>query len=429
MSAFAMKLSLVVPLAVFALAGCSAGDTSASMEATTTNDQRLLDFVSYPDTDEKLLDVTVKLDARAAKNIIAARNGADRVYPSSDDAPFTSVAQLDAIAYVGSATISKLEAYAVTHPAPSGEAVEGVTFSGWQAQAVVWGVNHASVDELDGFLDARAAKALVAGAPYASVAKMGPISYVGPSALGTLRDHAAAWWTASKGFVLDETTRANEAELLKEQLAEDEGFVEILEDIGGSNSEGVTIITALESQIDKLTKPLVGKTYSDQGAAIAAVDAAAPVKSLTKTGKWAYLESIGLVPPSSMACIASFESTVMPKLGNLLFLSESDRPFDVVTFTGQGTKAPTASSVLALVNAPTGSTASLRNVSDYYAAFEADDSAAIAVQTEFGALTDVVYVAVFAPPNSPNKALVDVYLVGRTSCGDLVGLHSIAVET
>jgi hypothetical protein len=68
-------------------------------------------------------------------------------------------------------------------------------------------------------------------------------------------------------------------------------------------------------------------------------------------------------------------------------------------------------------------------VSDFYGDLESDDVAATAVETEFGTLTDVVYVAVFAPPDSENTALVDVYLVGRTSCGDLVALHSISVET
>jgi hypothetical protein len=424
-----MKLSLVVPFAVLALAGCSAGDTSSGTEATTTSERRLLDFVNYPDTSEQLLDATVKLDARAAKNIVAARNGADGVYPSADDAPFKSTAELDAITYVGSATLAKLQAYAIAHPAPSSETVEGVTFSGWQSVAVVWGVNHSTSSELDAILDARAAKSLAAGAPFTTVAKMGPLAYVGPSALAALRDHAAAWWTASKGFTLDETTRANEAELLKESLT-DEGFVEdVIQPLAGNNSEGVAIVQALENEIDVLTKPLVGKSYADQNAAIAAIDAAAPVKQLTKSGLWSYLESIGVKPPSQMACVASFESTIIPKLGNLLFMSESDRPFDVVTFVGQGTQAPTAASVLALVNAQTGSTSALRSVSDFYADLENDANAATAVQTEFGTLKDVIYVAVFKPSTSIDKSLVDVYLVGRTSCGDLVALHSISVET
>jgi hypothetical protein len=44
-------------------------------------------------------------------------------------------------------------------------------------------------------------------------------------------------------------------------------------------------------------------------------------------------------------------------------------------------------------------------------------------------LTDVVYVAVHAPASSPDRAQVQVYLLGRTRCGDLVGIHSISIET
>jgi len=41
----------------------------------------------------------------------------------------------------------------------------------------------------------------------------------------------------------------------------------------------------------------------------------------------------------------------------------------------------------------------------------------------------VIYVAAHAPAGSPDQAEVNVYLVGRTSCGDLVGPHAIAIET
>jgi hypothetical protein len=231
--------------------------------------------------------------------------------------------------------------------------------------------------------------------------------------------------SSATGIALGASTRADEAELLKEQLAEDEGFTEILTDLAGSGADGVAILAALEKEIDTLTVPLVGTTYADTDAARTAIDAAAPVKNQTKWGKWSYLESIGVTPPSAMKCVAGFEATIMPDLGSLLFMSESDRPFDVVAFAGQGAQAPTASSVLALVNAPSSYTAQVRATDNYYAAFEADDVATAAVKAWFEQnLTDVTYVAVLG-----NGALVDVYLVGRTSCGDLVGLHSISVET
>ena len=449
---FSLKLSLLAASLAVAGAACAAPPSSAdpSSEASSSvtagassatispaDAQRILDLVNYPDTGVSLLDVTVKLDARAAKNIVAARDGADGVCPSADDVPFASLSALDAVPYVGSSALSNLQAYAAAHPAPAGEAVEGVTFSGWQSFAVVWGVNRATQAQLDAFLDSRAAKSLVAGRPFTKVAQMGPMAYVGEKALTALRDHAQGWWTASKapGFVLDAATAADDAEMLKESLAEDEGFTEYLMQLGDGRDESMVILQALQKEIDVLVAPLVGTTYSDADAAEAAVDAAAPVKERTKSGGWAYLESIGVMPPAALACVASFEIAVNPYLGDLLFMSESDRPFDVVDYPGAGGSAPTASSVLALVGAPDGSTAQLRNVDDYFAAFEpssstANPSAATEVRDAFSShLTDVVYVAVFAPPGSADTSLVDVYLVGRTSCGDLVGLHAIAVET
>lgn len=419
-----------------------AGGTIDSASIPAADAASILALVNYPDTDDALLDVTIGLDSRAAKNIVTARNGADGACPSADDAPFASLTALDAVPYVGSSALSKLQAYATAHPAPKGETVEGVAFSGWQSVAVVWGVNHSTAAQLDAFLDSRAAKALAAGAPFASVAQMGPLSYVGEAALKALRDHAQGWWTASmtSAFVLDAATLAADAEMLKESLAEDEGFTEkTLIPLAGDKNDSVAILQALEKQIDVLTAPLLGTTYADADAAQAAVDAAAPVKNLTKSGGWSYLESIGVKPPAAMACVASFEVSVIPHLGDLLFMSESDRPLDVVFFEGQGGSAPTAASVLALLDATVGvtpgSTTETRDPSNYYVDFEpssgtADPNAAAAVQAAIAAqLTDVIYVAVIPPLGSPNQALVDVYLVGRTSCGDLVGLHAVSVET
>lgn len=154
----------------------------------------LLAVVNYPGTDQATLDDDAGLDSRAAANIIAYRNGPDGICPSSDDVTFTDIGELDAIPYVGDTAFAKLEAYAAAHPAPTAETVEGVYFSGWQAQTVVWAVNHLEYDALDAVLDSRAADGLFAGGPFTSVTEMGPVSYVGPTALGSLRDAATDWW-------------------------------------------------------------------------------------------------------------------------------------------------------------------------------------------------------------------------------------------
>jgi DNA uptake protein ComE-like DNA-binding protein len=82
-------------------------------------------------------------------------------------------------------------------PAPGTTAtvVEGVEFSAEQVVAVVWGVNHASLTELenDVGLSNQASDNLVASAPYASMEEIAYVAYVGPAMLGHLRDHAEVW--------------------------------------------------------------------------------------------------------------------------------------------------------------------------------------------------------------------------------------------
>lgn len=338
-----MNRLLVLPLVL--VAACSgavgAGDaiSESSLTLPATDAARVLAFVNYPGTDVDVLDHAVGLDARAAANIAAQRNGADGVTPSADDRPFTTIAQLDAVPFVGDSALGKLQAYSEAHPAPAAETVEGVQLAGWQSQAVVWGVNQASLADLDALLDRRAAQGLVATRPFSTVAAMGPVPYVGPSALGHLLAQAPAWWAAMR---------------------------------------------SLAGTVD---------------------------------------------------CVGSFADAVNPYLPDLLFLSESDRPIDVVSFPGAGTAAPTAASLVALVQPEAGSTTETRDPSDFYVDFEAasstaDPNAGADVQAAIAAqLTDVVYIAIIPPIGGPNQAEVDVYLVGRTACGDLVGLHAISIET
>jgi hypothetical protein len=155
----------------------------------------VLDLVNDPATDVALLDDAVRLDSRAAKNIIAHRNGPDGLFPSADDDLFDTLAELDAVPYVGDWALEQLRAWAIAHAPPPPELVEGVDFTSEQVAAVVWGVNQASVYELDiqVGLDRRAAENLVASAPYATVTAIGQIAYVGTSALNALRAHTDNW--------------------------------------------------------------------------------------------------------------------------------------------------------------------------------------------------------------------------------------------
>jgi DNA uptake protein ComE-like DNA-binding protein len=144
------------------------------------------------------LDDDAGLDSRAAENIVARRDGADGAPGTADDRLYTSLAELDAVAYVGESALAKLLAYAeslglVTEPAGGDAALLAL-------------VNSASVTllDLDVGLDARAAENIVAhrdGADgvagsadddwFDDVAELDAVAYVGEAAIAKLRSYAA----------------------------------------------------------------------------------------------------------------------------------------------------------------------------------------------------------------------------------------------
>jgi len=191
-------LVLAVGLGACALDGASQSESGAeSLDGPAS--ARVLALVNYPGTDVEVLDVKVGLDKRAAQQIVQRRDGADGMPVTGDDKPFATIADLDAVPYVGAASLSKLDAYAIAHPPPASETVEGVPFLGWQVEAVVWGVNGAKdATELKSNLGLTisAASSLIAARPFSTVAQIGAAKYIGSSALFMLRNYAMQWWHA-----------------------------------------------------------------------------------------------------------------------------------------------------------------------------------------------------------------------------------------
>jgi DNA uptake protein ComE-like DNA-binding protein len=419
-----MTMNRTLALTALFLAACGgAGDltggSSAALQLPPADAARVLAFVNYPGTDVAVLDEQVGLDSRAAQNIVTRRDGADGVTPSADDVPFATLADLDAISYVGDAALQKLQAYSLANPAPAGETVEGVSFAGWESQAVVYGVNLSSPTDLDALLDSRAVAGLVARRPFTSVTAMGPVSYVGASALEKLRVEAPAWWAALRGAAglagtFDSVTFDDATAKVALAIADQATSAEL-------TGHGVTATPA--------ARILAGRPFTT----LAQVAALSGVGTATMNALHAYAASGQWSAPAD--CVASFENAVGPYLPDLLFLSESDRPFDLVSFPGQGTTAPTGASLLVLLGEPAGVTAESRDPNNYYVDFEpsgagSTPNAGALVQAAIAAqLTDVIYIAVHQPAGSLYQADVDVYLVGRTACGDLVGLHAISIET
>ncbi len=157
----------------------------ASAVYSAPEEYGVLSFLNGPSATFAVLDVDVGLDRRAAQNIV------DHVQADALD----TVAELDAIAYVGQSAMDKLLAYCADHDLVPDLLVEGVPFSIEQAAQVVAVANGATQVELDDTarLDSRAAANIVAARPIADLDHLATVSYVGGNALTKLQTFAATW--------------------------------------------------------------------------------------------------------------------------------------------------------------------------------------------------------------------------------------------
>lgn len=187
-------------LALTALILCACTDVATDgqtqrLEISPVEVSAVLELVNDVDTDVAFLDVEVGLDSRAAQNIIATRNGADGKYPSADDHAFDTLEELELVKQVGAAAMERLRDYAIDHPAPSGTLVEGVEFTAVEKTSVLWGVNGATLDELDvdAGLSSTAAVSILENAPYETMEQLAAVPYVGKATLLALRGYSPVW--------------------------------------------------------------------------------------------------------------------------------------------------------------------------------------------------------------------------------------------
>ena len=108
-----------------------------------------------------------------------------------------SCEEIAAYSYFGASSAQALFDYVAADPS-CGEpdlVVEGVPLTEDEASAILAVANGASQTQLDdgAGLDARAAENIVEGRPLATIYELADISYVGPTAVGQLRDYAVGW--------------------------------------------------------------------------------------------------------------------------------------------------------------------------------------------------------------------------------------------
>jgi DNA uptake protein ComE-like DNA-binding protein len=165
----------------------------------------LLDFMNDHGHDGALLDHDIGLDRRASEAIVAHRLGPDARQGTDDDGIFSTLAELDAVSWVGPASMQKLAGYAdalgyMQQQQRTVGCFEGVTFTFDKAERTLLLVNTMSAHGLDHQvkLDRRAVDSIVAARPIRSIAELSELYWVGPSALARLEAHASVQRVASR---------------------------------------------------------------------------------------------------------------------------------------------------------------------------------------------------------------------------------------
>ncbi len=198
---------LVVASMFFALAACRGGNeptesesfdaTESSLTEGTPKAVGVLALLNAESTTLTVLDDDVPLDKRAAKNLIAFRYGPDGILGTGDDSAFRTIAEVDAVKWVGPTALTRLAAYAENNDwvPQDGDLLgvyEGVAFTVAQAEATLALANTAAHEVLDDdvSLDRRAADGIVAARPLATLIQLSEAYYVGQSAMLKLRDYA-----------------------------------------------------------------------------------------------------------------------------------------------------------------------------------------------------------------------------------------------
>lgn len=186
---FASRLALPL-LLVAALAGCADTDPTRGEDSgvaeLSVEALGVLELLNAPTTTFDLLDNEIGLDRRAAAGLIEWRDVVGR---------FNTIAEVDAIRYVGRSALGKLTAYARAHgwiPDPSDDlgTFDGVRFTVGESLLILDLVNTASEEALSDQvrLDRRAVKSIAEARPVTTMTRLAELYYVGTAMLQRMKD-------------------------------------------------------------------------------------------------------------------------------------------------------------------------------------------------------------------------------------------------
>ncbi len=243
-----LNVVFVIPL----LAGCvneapqsyetSVGTAAMPIDEGSAEAVGLLGFLNDPATTLQILDDEIGLDLRAATNLISHRDGFDRVYGTPDDDPFSSLAEVDSVPWVGPATLEQLLTYADDQGfVPSQHDYlgtwDGVEFTVNQADATLAFANTADLYHLDYEvgLDSRAVDSIGSARQLKTIEELANLYYVGHDALLLLKEGAlkAVPGSNKDQFVLDLALELTHQYALIQVSIQDEGGVSLQEALDG----------------------------------------------------------------------------------------------------------------------------------------------------------------------------------------------------
>lgn len=208
-----MRTSLLF-VATLSLVACVTEDDGvvdvAQELAGTPDELAMVRFLNDPLTTATLLDDQVPLDRRAADNLIAHRDGADRRFGTADDDRFDTAAEVDDVKYVGVTALDALVAFARAGAWVQDDELfgtfDGVAFDVASARAAVDLANDATEASLkaDVKLDTRAAHNVVLARPIDNMEELAAVAYVGPAMMGRIHAFVAAPASCSDATLLTE---------------------------------------------------------------------------------------------------------------------------------------------------------------------------------------------------------------------------------
>jgi hypothetical protein len=125
-------------------------------------------------------------------------------------------------------------------------------------------------------------------------------------------------------------------------------------------------------------------------------------------------------------CAADLTADLAPVIDGLLYLSESDYPFEMVSVADAGNGAITAAHLRDLLGYAAGTVMETRTLDEFFTAYllgGADGDRYTEMRAILEAhLTDLTVIRL-------DTIQVHVYVVGRTACGEIAGVTTISVET